>query len=113
MVSRNKMEYKDAPNPTHGYDTGAAWMSLALEASALGLVCHGMSGFDFDKARAVAALSEEWTVQAMAAVGVPAPASQLPPELASKEADVSLRKPLKEVALPLDAWLASRPKATL
>src|SRR6266849_1452382 len=37
---------------THSYDTGAAWMSLALPASLLGLVAHGMEGFDYDRAKA-------------------------------------------------------------
>lgn len=59
------------PSPTHSYDTGAAWMSLALEASALGLVAHGMAGFDYDRARAELGVPAEYAVEAMLAVGHP------------------------------------------
>ncbi|CAG2167266.1 unnamed protein product [Oppiella nova] len=41
---------KELPNPTHSFDTGAACMALALEASARDLVVHCMAGFDYEKA---------------------------------------------------------------
>ncbi len=38
-----------SPNRWGGYDTGAAMMSLCLQATALGLMCHQMGGFDAKK----------------------------------------------------------------
>src|SRR6476620_10064175 len=37
-------------NRTAQFDTGASWISLALEARRLGLYAHAMAGFDGDKA---------------------------------------------------------------
>ncbi|NQZ01780.1 MAG: nitroreductase family protein [Bdellovibrionales bacterium] len=43
----------DKPNAWAEFDTGAAWMSLALQAQSMGLHVHAMAGFDADKAKAV------------------------------------------------------------
>ena len=51
---------------THAYDTGAAWMSLALQGSRMGLVVHGMGGFDYDAARDRLGVPAGYEVQAMA-----------------------------------------------
>src|SRR3989338_532205 len=45
-ISRKKTDDSKNDNVTHSFDTGSAWMSLALQASSMGLVAHGMSGFD-------------------------------------------------------------------
>ena len=39
---------RDAPGPNawHAFDTGAAWISMALQASHMGLVAHALAGFD-------------------------------------------------------------------
>ena len=39
------------PNPVHLFDAGAAFENIALQATAMGLIVHGMQGFDFEKAR--------------------------------------------------------------
>ena len=36
---------------THSFDTGSAWENLALQASSINLVSHGMAGFDYDIAK--------------------------------------------------------------
>jgi nitroreductase len=59
------------PTRTHSYDTGAAWMSLALQGSLMGLVVHGMAGFDYDRARVELGVPEDFAVEAMIAVGHP------------------------------------------
>ena len=56
---------------THSYDTGAAWMSLALQGQAQGLVVHGMAGFDYARARSELGVPDDYAVEAMAAVGHP------------------------------------------
>lgn len=95
MVSRNTFAKNNKPSETHSYDTGAAWMSIALEGSARGLVVHGMSGFDYDKARTSLNVPEGCTVDAMAAIGKRAPKEALPEEIQEREAP-SDRKPISE-----------------
>ena len=50
VISRETFERNDSPSPTHSYDAGAAWQSFALQGSSMGLVVHGMTGFDYDAA---------------------------------------------------------------
>ena len=51
FVSRTVHEQTGRALITHAYDTGAAWMSLALQGWLKGLVVHGMAGFDYGRAR--------------------------------------------------------------
>ena len=54
---------------THSFDAGAAWENFALQGSMMGLVVHGMQGFDYDKAKEVLQIPEGYQVEAMIAVG--------------------------------------------
>ncbi|NGX40076.1 MAG: hypothetical protein KR126chlam1_01416 [Chlamydiae bacterium] len=98
VTSRETFERNGNPSATHSYDTGASWMAMALEGSSRGYVVHGMSGFDYKKARTVLEIPEGYTVEAMAAIGKPAPKEQLPEGLQKIEAP-SGRKPLNKVAV--------------
>ncbi|MBI5518377.1 MAG: nitroreductase family protein [Deltaproteobacteria bacterium] len=71
--------------PTSAFDTGAAWMALALQARALGLVAHGMAGFDAPRARAELQVPEEAQVLCMVALGHPGDPAQLPEKLRDRE----------------------------
>jgi nitroreductase len=53
------------------FDAGAAWMSLALQGSAMGLVVHAMEGFDHVRAREAVAAPDGVDVLAIVAVGLP------------------------------------------
>lgn len=46
VVSRSKDLYKGNFNPWHAYDTGAAAMSLSLQAADLNLMTHQIGGFN-------------------------------------------------------------------
>lgn len=98
MVSRDTFEKNNKPAVTHSYDTGAAWMAMALEGATRGYVMHGMQGFNYEKARAVLKVPEGYTVEAMAAIGKLASKENLPEEIRAKEAP-SDRKPLTEILL--------------
>ncbi len=54
---------------THSFDTGTAWGFLALQANKKGLITHPMTGFDFDKAREVLKIPEEYHIEALVAIG--------------------------------------------
>lgn len=85
IVSRNTFDHSGKPSRTHSFDTGAAWQNLALQGSSMGLVVHGMEGFDYDKAKKALKIPEGYTVEAMAAVGKPGKISELPEQLQAKE----------------------------
>jgi nitroreductase len=84
------------PAPTHTFDAGAAWMSLALQASAMGLVAHGMQGFDYERARVEVGVPEDYSVDAMIAVGYPGHVEELTEKDRVREAP-SGRRPVKEL----------------
>ncbi len=73
------------PNRTHALDTGAAWMSLALQGSRLGLVVHGMGGFDEARAAVVTNLPAGVEIQHMIAVGYPGSIDLLPEKDRARE----------------------------
>ncbi len=91
IVSKNDDD-KGRPMRTHTFDTGSAWMSLALQGSLKGLVVHGMAGFDYDKAKATLGLPDNYTVEAMAAIGKPGEVSTLPAGLQKRESPSDRKK---------------------
>jgi nitroreductase len=83
------------PNPVHLFDCGAAFENLALQGTAMGLVVHGMQGFDYDKARTALAVPNDYAVAAMFALGRPGDPDQLPAELRERETPNG-RRPVKD-----------------
>lgn len=96
IASRTIREGTDKPLKTHSYDTGAAWENLFLQGMRQGLVVHGMAGFDYDRAKHVLKLPDDFKVEAMAAVGRPGRAEDLPESHRAREVP-SLRKPISEL----------------
>lgn len=86
LFNRRNFSHNDKPNRTAAFDTGAAWMSLALEARKLGLYSHGMAGFDTQRAYTeLGADPERYEVQAAIAVGAIGDPETLPDKLRAKE----------------------------
>jgi nitroreductase len=85
VVSKTAFDFNNKPARTHSYDTGAAWGYFALQGSLLGFVVHGMQGFNYDKAKEVLRVSDEYQVEAMIAVGRPGKKEDLPPALQERE----------------------------
>ncbi|AXI08161.1 nitroreductase family protein [Oceanobacillus sp. 143] len=71
--------------PTHSFDTGAAWGYLALQANKSGLVTHPMTGFDFQKAREVLEIPEDYAIEALVAIGYQDEKEKLPEKLQQRE----------------------------
>jgi len=84
FVSKTTFE-NGKPCRTHSYDTGAAWMSLALQGSLKGYVVHGMQGFDYEKTRETLEIPEGYQVEAMAAVGLPGTKEALAEQFQARE----------------------------
>jgi nitroreductase len=83
---------------THTYDTGAAWANFALMGSKKGLVIHGMQGFDYDRAKQELGVPDDYTVEAMIAVGRHGKKEELPDFLQEREFP-SPRKSVSEIAM--------------
>jgi nitroreductase len=96
IVSKTTLDRDGSPAPTHSFDAGAAWENLALQATMRGFVAHGMQGFDYDKARQVLRVPEDYTVEAMVAIGLPGKKEDLPERLREREVP-SGRKKLAEI----------------
>lgn len=69
LVERTKYSYADSQknkyikegdiNPHHGFDSGAAAMCMALQATLLGLMAHPVGGFDHNKVKAAFKLAPD------------------------------------------------------
>ena len=83
--------------PTHAFDAGAAWMSLALQAHSMGLFAHAMGGLEFEKAPLVLNLPENLKLYAGIAVGYQGSPDTLSEKLRGRETP-SDRQPLSAMA---------------
>ena len=89
FISRTTHEQSGRALVTHSYDTGSAWMSLAYQGWMKGLVVHGMAGFDYARAKTTLNVPDDFTVEAMAAVGRSGSKEDLPPQHLAREFPVS------------------------
>lgn len=85
------------PNPVAVFDAGSAWENLALQASEMGLVAHGMAGFDADAARKALSVPDDRAIPAMIALGKPGEVGDLPEKLREME-QPSPRKAVSEIS---------------
>jgi nitroreductase len=87
------------PIRSAAFDTGAAWMSLALQAHQLGLTARAMGGIHREQVYpALGIPSEDYEVMCGLAIGRIGDGAFLPPDLAERERPNS-RRPLAEVAV--------------
>jgi nitroreductase len=96
ILAHKIFEKNGKPNPVHLFDVGAAFENLALQGTAMGLVVHGMQGFDFDKARTALNVPDDYAVAAMFAGGRPGDVGELPEQLQAREKP-SGRKPVEQI----------------
>ena len=85
---------------TAHFDTGAAWMSLALQANRMGLNTRAMGGIDLDAAYTAAGVPrEEFQTICAIAVGVPGTLADIAPDIA-KGNIANDRNPINEISFP-------------
>nr|WP_294554545.1 nitroreductase family protein [uncultured Rhodopila sp.] len=82
---------------SHSLDAGAAWASLALQATRAGWRAHGMGGFDAERAATELNVPASHTVELAIAIGRPGERSSLPEAYQAREFP-SARKPVAEFA---------------
>jgi nitroreductase len=73
------------PNRWAQYDTGAASMSLCVQATALGLMVHQMGGFDPDRARSTFGVPDQYVPMSMMTIGHQLAERDLPAESRERE----------------------------
>lgn len=95
FISQSTNEKTGRPLPTHSYDTGSAWVSLAFQGWMRGLVVHGMAGFDYARAKTVLNVPDDFRVEAMCCIGKPGRVEDLPDSHRSREGP-SPRRPLAQ-----------------
>lgn len=78
------------------YDTGAAVMSLSVQATALGLMVHQMGGFDASRVRAGFAIPDTFDCLAMLTIGYQLPLERIPEALKERELAPRSRRDLGE-----------------
>lgn len=96
IISHNIFDRNNELNSAHSFDTGASWQNMALQAHAMGLATHGMKGFDHEKARTTLHIPDDYTVEAMAAIGKIGNQAKLPEGMRPQEKR-SERKPVSEL----------------
>lgn len=97
ILSHKYFEYNGEFSRTHSFDTGAATQNLALQGFAMGLVVHGMEGFDYEKARTELGVPDSYDIEAMFVVGKRGSVSDLPEDLQKRETP-SDRLSVEEIA---------------
>ncbi|HVQ08067.1 MAG TPA: nitroreductase family protein [Allosphingosinicella sp.] len=91
----DKKTGEPAPSTTHGFDAGAAWVSLALQATRMGYHAHGMSGIQYDIAQAELGLGDRYVLNAACVIGRIGDLAQLDEKLQARE-HPSDRKPQRD-----------------
>jgi nitroreductase len=98
VFARKNNPESGEPNRLASFDAGAAWMSLALQATRLGLVAHAMGGIHPDRAHETLGVpQDEFQCLCAVAVGRRGPREALPDDLQAREVP-SDRKPAHEIA---------------
>ncbi|KKR97031.1 MAG: Nitroreductase [candidate division TM6 bacterium GW2011_GWE2_41_16] len=96
LLSKKSFEHNGKPSQWHSFDAGAAWMSLALQATMSGLNVRAIAGFDQKQARSIMHIPEDFDIEIMIAIGKPGEKTTLSPELQAREIP-SERKTLGEI----------------
>lgn len=97
VISKNNFD-NGTPSPTHSFVTGSAWENLALQATKMKLVSHGMGGLDYKMAKEKLGVPDDYTVEMMFVIGKPGKVEDLPESFRPREAP-SDRMPLEEIIM--------------
>ncbi len=95
-VAVERFKHNGEPNRWAQYDTGAAGISLCLQATDLGLMAHQMGGFDADKSSQVFGIPDDHTPMAMIAIGYQVAREAIPEERQQREFAPRKRNPASE-----------------
>lgn len=80
VVAKNYYRKNHKPNRHGPYDSGAAAISMALEAANRGYMAHQMGGFDENKLAASFGISSDYTPMSVMALGYEKEGEEIPPK---------------------------------
>lgn len=86
----------DKTNTWASYDTGAASISLCLQAAHLGLMTHQMAGFSPEQVRESFQIPERYQAKAVIALGYQAAPEKIPEQFRDREMADRKRRPLQD-----------------
>ena len=95
IAAKKTFSHNGEPNATHGYDSGTASGYMTFQAELVGLIAHGMVGFDAEKAHTVLNVPDDFAVMAAYAIGYQGDKAQLPEQAQAMEVP-SGRRPVAE-----------------
>jgi nitroreductase len=98
-VASSKFAANGSANRWAQYDSGAAALAVALQASALSLQAHQMGGFDTERLRQSFAIPAGYEPMAMMAIGYPGAPAQL-----SEKSQLTETKPRERRAIETFAY---------
>ncbi|MCC2643133.1 MAG: Nitroreductase [Nitrospira sp.] len=110
-VARVNFEDDGMPNRHAFHDTGMAVFSMAVQATAIGLIVHQMAGFDVEKSRTDLEIPAGYEPVAMIAIGYPGDPAVLDERLRQREVASRVRKPMTEIVFA-GTWNARSDEAT-
>lgn len=86
-------------NGTAEHDLGSFNATMAIQASAMGIITHPMGGFDRAKAKEIFNLTDTQKPMAVIALGYLDSAEKLPEPYKTRELSPRVRKPINEIIL--------------
>ena len=98
IVYKSTFSFNGEENKWAFFDAGAAWASMAIQATKMGLHVHAMAGFNAEKARKLLKLGDDFSVAVAVAIGKLGDRGTLPDSLKEMECP-SDRKPLDELII--------------
>ena len=102
ILASEQFAHNNNPNRWAQYDSGAAALSICLQAVAEGLVSHQMGGFDAKLLRERFHIPQQVQPMAAMAIGYQANADILPKPLRERELAQRKRKPINETVFYAD-----------
>lgn len=100
-IAKTFFAHGHKPNRHYMHDTGMATTHLFLQAADLGLMTHGMAGFDVNKARQYFKIDDDYEPGAMIALGYHGKTEDLPdPAWQERERAPRIRKEKEELIWP-------------
>jgi len=96
ICADSRFSKNDKDNAWGEYDTGAAALSVCLQASALGLMTHQMAGFSPEDAREAFNIPDRYQPKAMMTIGFQCAQTDIPEEFRQRELAPRQRNPLSE-----------------
>jgi len=96
IICKQNFTHNDKENAYAEFDSGAAWMSLSIQARAMGLYTHGLGGIEHDKVKEHFKLDDNHKVICGFVIGVADSPENLPDDFREGEKPTE-RRPLSEM----------------